>query len=597
MHPAFEALESRKLWCTVATSPGAEGMASAPAASAALFSQGTIDSGPEAFIGYWQSGPALPTSLAEVAAGAIGGKIYVVGELNPATFIFDVASGTWSTGAARPHPGNHHAAEVYNGRLYLFGGLTAGSDGKVQIYDPVTDAWTKGADMPFAAGSGASALIGGKVYVAGGIIGSSTTNRVSRYDPDADAWAELAPMPQGRNHTATTTDGLKLYVFGGRGPGSGDRNVTTNGFDTFQLYDPATNMWESSETPGSPLPPLPQARGGMGKAVRLGDYLYVFGGETLTGPGATADGVYDRVDVYSLSTNSWFTDAAMPTARHGIFPIEVDRRIYVAAGGVRFGGSASAVLEIFDPALTRLPPSPPSPPSPAPPAVVGRWVFYNNSAFDGNDPAASAADDGAIATDKAASPPGLQTSFANYTSYSKGINGIMVDIARLPTATAPTAADFAFETGNTYPFTQPWTTTAPTPASVTLRRGAGVAGSDRITLVWPDGQIQKTWLRVRVAATANTGLSQEDVFYFGNWPGETGNKPRVKRLNGIVVHAAPVDKTDVARTARNRTRRRNPAPVLVTSTFDFNRDGVVNVLDRRIAAQNRSSRTAFLVLV
>lgn len=596
MHPAFEPLEPRTLWCTVATSPGAEGITSTPTASAPLFAQlsGGIHYGPEALVGFWQSGPALPTGLAEVAAGAIGGKIYVVGELNPATFIFDLASGTWSTGAARPYPGNHHAAEVYNGKLYLFGGFTAGSDGKVQIYDPVTDAWTQGADMPFAAGSSASALIGSKVYIAGGIVSDGTTDRVSRYDPETDSWAELAPMPQGRNHTAATTDGQKLYVFGGRGAGSGDRNVTTNGFDTFQLYDPATNTWTSSETPGSPLPPLPQARGGMGKAVRLGDYLYVFGGETLTGPGATADGVYDRVDVFSLSTNRWFTDAAMPTARHGIFPIDVDRRIYVAAGGVRFGGSASAVLEVFNPALTRLPPSPPSP---APPAVVGRWVFYNNSAFDGNDPAASAADDAAIAPDKAAAPPGLQTSFANYTSYSKGLNGIMVDVARLPAAAAPTAADFAFEMGNTHPFTQPWTANAPPPTSVTLRRGAGVEGSDRITLTWPDGQIQKTWLRVRVAATANTGLAQEDVFYFGNWPGETGNKPRIKRLNGTVVRAAAVDKADVARTARNRTRRRNPAPVLVTSAFDFNRDGVVNVLDRRIAAQNRSSRTAFLVLI
>ena len=52
--------------------------------------------------------------------------------------------------------------------------------------------------------------------------------------------------------------------------------------------------------------------------------------------------------------------------------------------------------------------------------------------FDGNDPAANAADDAAIATDKTALLPGQTATFANYTSYSRGINGIMVDIAGLP---------------------------------------------------------------------------------------------------------------------------------------------------------------------
>ena len=37
------------------------------------------------------------------------------------------------------------------------------------------------------------------------------------------------------------------------------------------------------------------------------------------------------------------------------------------------------------------------------PEVVGRHVFYNNSAFDGNDPSANAADDAAVAVETARS--------------------------------------------------------------------------------------------------------------------------------------------------------------------------------------------------
>jgi hypothetical protein len=75
--------------------------------------------------------------------------------------------------------------------------------------------------------------------------------------------------------------------------------------------------------------------------------------------------------------------------------------------------------------------------------VVQRHIFYNNSRFDGNDPA----DDAAIAPDKQALLPGQTADFANYTSYSRGINGIMVDIAGLPEEVTLTAADFAFRMG------------------------------------------------------------------------------------------------------------------------------------------------------
>ena len=61
--------------------------------------------------------------------------------------------------------------------------------------------------------------------------------------------------------------------------------------------------------------------------------------------------------------------------------------------------------------------------------VVGRYIFYNDSYFDWEVISESHTnDDNAIAADKAALLPGQTATFANYTSYSHGINGIMVDI-------------------------------------------------------------------------------------------------------------------------------------------------------------------------
>ncbi len=63
---------------------------------------------------------------------------------------------------------------------------------------------------------------------------------------------------------------------------------------------------------------------------------------------------------------------------------------------------------------------------------LGRHVFYNNSAFGGNDPATGPDDDAAVALDKQALLPGQTATFDNYTSYVLGINGIMIDLAGLP---------------------------------------------------------------------------------------------------------------------------------------------------------------------
>jgi N-acetylneuraminic acid mutarotase len=155
-------------------------------------------------------------------------------------------------------------------------------------------------------------------------------------------------MPLGRNHAAAATDGAKLYIFGGRGPGSGDGNVVAVGFDDVQIYDPETGTWACSCHPGSPLPRLPQKRGGMGKAAFYGGEFYVIGGETTPeGTGQVAGNVYNRVDVFDPATQSWRLEALLPTARHGIFPLAYDGRVFVAGGGTQAAFSSSKVLELF----------------------------------------------------------------------------------------------------------------------------------------------------------------------------------------------------------------------------------------------------------
>ncbi len=214
--------------------------------------------------------------------------------------------------------------------------------------------------------------------------------------------------------------------------------------------------------------------------------------------------------------------------------------------------------------------------------VVARQVFYNNSAWDGNDPAANAADDAAIATNKSALGPFETASFANYTSYWRGINGIMVDIELLPGT--PTVADFEFSVGNdSDPLS--WTLLAVTP-SISVRTGAGTGGSDRVTIILPDGTAAGQWLQVTVKPSVNTGLLTEDVFFFGNAIGETGDS----------ITDAEVTPTDEVYV------RNNPATLAVSSASithaaDFNRDKKVGPTDAVLCRNNGTNSSTALQLI
>ena len=136
--------------------------------------------------------------------------------------------------------------------------------------------------------------------------------------------------------------------------------------------------------------------------------------------------------------------------------------------------------------------------------------------WDGNSAAISAVNDNAaIATDKVPHLPGGGVAVAaNITSFTRGINGIMVDLSAGVTHTGITAADFVFKVGNNNsPNT--WAA-APAPSAISVIPGGGVGGADRVEITWATGTIKNQWLEVQVLPTANTGLAAADVHFWGN---------------------------------------------------------------------------------
>ena len=151
-------------------------------------------------------------------------------------------------------------------------------------------------------------------------------------------------------------------------------------------------------------------------------------------------------------------------------------------------------------------------------ASGGRRLFYNGSPLDGGNIAANAADDSAIATDKTALVSGQTATFASVSSFSLGITGVMIDVQALPDSV--TESDFSFRSGNSLTLS---TWTAAIVPAVSLRRGAGVGGSDRITLTWPANTFRNRWLETTLKATPQSGLAADNVFYFGSAVSDVGD--------------------------------------------------------------------------
>jgi len=210
------------------------------------------------------------------------------------------------------------------------------------------------------------------------------------------------------------------------------------------------------------------------------------------------------------------------------------------------------------------------------PPVVAR-LFYNNSKFDQVAGASDDADDAALAVDKLPYIPGNgRATSENVSSYSKGINGLFIDLASGHGEI--TADDFNFRMGTS---TDPsgWND-APAPISITVRAGAGIAGHDRVEIVFADDAIKNTWLEVTVRGNdarggfhANTALNASSVFYFGSRVGDT--------FTGNSAAAAVTSAADAL-----QIRAAGGTFAASGNRYDINRDGVVSAGDALLARFN-----------
>ena len=305
-------------------------------------------------LGVWKSMAPAPTARTEVAAAAVGGKIYVIGgfrepsisnikdlAITPLVEEYDSTTEHWTTRAPLPLGLHHVGIGVVGNRLYVIGGFKQSlmsvwkPVATVYVYDPAHDAWTEASPMPTARGALAVAELGGNLYAIGGYDGDGNTPAVEAYDPVHNSWTARAPLLTPRDHLAAATVKGTMYAIGGRFNRDYRHNVSVA-----EAYDSSTNTWTR-------VADLPTARSGITAGV-VDNVMYVLGGES---PGGT----FSTNEAYVPAQDRWYTMTPMPTARHGLGSAVVDQHLYVIGGGPKPGGSFTGVNEMFVPPLAQAP--------------------------------------------------------------------------------------------------------------------------------------------------------------------------------------------------------------------------------------------------
>ena len=280
----------------------------------------------------WRTLAPVPTERTEVAAAAVGDRIWVLGGYGPdgATLataeVYDTTTDTWARGPDLPVAVNHAMAATLDGVLYVAGG-NDGDGPSTQVARLEGDTWRRLAPLPQGRSAGGLVALEGRLYLVGGVVEGGLAADTQVYDPGADRWSPAPGLPTQREHLGAAATGGKVYVVGGRVGGIG-RNLAAA-----EAFDPATGRWE-------PLAELPTPRGGLAATATTGGEVVAVGGE--------AAATFPEAEALDAATGQWRSLPPLPTPRHGLGVVAIANTVYVLAGGPQPGLHTSSANEAID---------------------------------------------------------------------------------------------------------------------------------------------------------------------------------------------------------------------------------------------------------
>jgi DNA-binding CsgD family transcriptional regulator len=170
----------------------------------------------------WRTLLAMPTARARFAQTVVNDAIYVIGGQTAAgpgsmVEIYYPDVDLWGRGAAKPTPVANVAAVAVDGLIFVPGGLRSSGalSDELEIYNPRLDAWAQAARLPLPLCSYAVAGWEDGFFLFGGWDGARYVDTVLYYDTATDDWRQVGTLTQPRGFSAAAAVDGRIYVVGG----------------------------------------------------------------------------------------------------------------------------------------------------------------------------------------------------------------------------------------------------------------------------------------------------------------------------------------------------------------------------------------------
>ena len=337
--------------------------------------------------GPWQEQAPMPIDLYGAAGASDGTFFYAAGgysfsQVPPTQAVFnryDPVANTWTPLPDMPQSAIEALAVYYppTNKIYVFGGEDGDSGVNyniTRIYDIASGTWTTGANMldvrSFMAGGYVPAT--GMIYVVSGYSTGQVTDAQPttwQYDPVADAWTDLTgtdPYPHAAGGFAYGVINDKLYVAGGR-----DANIAIIN-DTYE-FDPqaaaGSRYTQKADEPGTFQNNVPGSGAAQGVLwVYGGGNPFVAGPETdagiaapmlgrvvskpssalafakkLFGFGPKTPDTANSGRFYDPATDTWNNSPNMNETRAFVPSAAIGNSLIIAAGGYNGIGTVASV--------------------------------------------------------------------------------------------------------------------------------------------------------------------------------------------------------------------------------------------------------------
>jgi len=243
-------------------------------------------------VNQWHAVRPLPQPLANLAATALHGRIYVAGGshnddqgqtsttvtmtvsngVSNGFWVYDPEQDQWQSLGQLPAPLAGASLVADSEALYLIGGW----DGQMmrdeiwRLVPPTAEetvsdstlAWEVVNRMETARAFFGTAMVQNEIYVIGGYDGRRELALANVYVTTTNEWRTLPPLSTPRGGLSVVYDGLAIFALGGG---------WTHPIDTLDRFDPVANLWSNF---ASPLP----GEWRHLAAASYNDRIHLFGG-------------------------------------------------------------------------------------------------------------------------------------------------------------------------------------------------------------------------------------------------------------------------------------------------------------------------------